>query len=196
MRHIIYVDGSVGVGKSTFIKVLEDTFRSVLHITRSVGQSVCRPNVDVLPEPLHRNWTPAIVGTLGYDALLKFLLARKKAAIEAWSAGIASDGMQELEANILIVERSMLGDRRVRRDCEEEFTDISVNDMGEHPHYVFIKNFEIKNDEQDRLNVLYNSLEVGRSGRTSASVFRIQRPRNVSNYHIEAAAIVNKVLNL
>ena len=196
MRHIIYVDGSVGVGKSTFIKVLEDTFRSVLEITSPVGQSVCRPNVDVLPEPLHRNWTPAIVGTLGYDALLKFLLARKKAAIEAWSAGIASDGLQELEANILIVERSMLGDRRVRRDCEGEFIDINVNDMGEHPHYVFIKNFEIKNDEQDRLNVLYNSLEVGRSGRTSASVFRIQRPRNVSNYHIEAAAIVNKVLNL
>lgn len=196
MRNIIYVDGSVGVGKSTFIKVLEETFRSVLNITSPVGQSVCRPNVDVLPEPLHRNWTPAIVGTIGYDSLLKFLLARKKSAIEAWSAAIASDGLQELQHNVLIVERSMPGDRRVREDCESLFDHINVNDMGEHPHYVFIKNFEIKNDEQDRLNVLYNSLEVDKGGRTSASVFRIQRPRNVSNYHVEAASIVNKVLNL
>lgn len=198
MRHIIHVDGSVGVGKSTFIDILHRTFASVLMVLdQNRSKASHHFNVEVLPEPLHRDWTARIVDTLGYENLLKFLLTRKIVAIENWSLKIASDGMQELENNVLIVERSLLGDRRVNKDCEEMFSDMDVRYTGESVHHVFIKNLERENEEQERLNMLYNrmELELG-GGKAARSVHRIQHPRHISSYHSEAAAIVRKVLGL
>lgn len=195
MRHIIYVDGSVGVGKSTFIEILYQTFASVLGIVGK-NNSSHNFNVEVLPEPLHRNWTNRIIGELGYENLLHFLLVRKIVAIEDWSKRIASDGLQELERNVLIVERSLFGDRRVNADCEKLFDNKNVTYSGESVHYIFIKNLEKENAEQERLNMLYNSMELESEGRASRFIHRIQRPRNVSSYHAEAAAIVHKVLGL
>ena len=154
MRHIIYVDGSVGVGKSTFIEILYQTFASVLGIVGN-NNSSHNFNVEVLPEPLHRNWTNRIINELGYENLLHFLLVRKIVAIEDWSKRIASDGLQELERNVLIVERSLFGDRRVNADCEKLFDNKNVTYSGESVHYIFIKNLEKENAEQERLNVLY-----------------------------------------
>lgn len=198
MRHIIYVDGSVGVGKSTFIEILYRTFSSVLMVLeQNKSKSSHKYTVEVLPEPLHRDWTSRISKELGYENLLRFLLVRKIVAIENWSMKIASDGMQELQNNILIVERSLLGDRRVNENCEEMFGDMDTRPMGEHIHHVFIRNLERENDEQTRLNLLYNRLELELgSDRADKSVHRIQRPRHISSYHAEAAAIVRKVLGL
>jgi len=204
MRHIIYVDGSVGVGKSTFIDILHRTFASVLMVLdQNRSKSSHHFNVEVLPEPLHRDWTNRIVDNLGYENLLKFLLVRKIVAIETWSFGIASDGMQELENNVLIVERSLLGDRRVNKGCEELFSDMDVKYAGASVHYIFIKNLERENaigaveDEQERLNMLYNRMELELGvGNSTSSVHRIKRPRHISSYYSEAAAIVRKVLGL
>ena len=199
MRHIIFVDGAVGVGKSTFINILAATFQSILRIqegSRASGKSH-HFNVEVLPEPLHRDWTPHIVDGIGYDALLKFLLVRKRVAIETWSKMIASDGLQELESNVLIVERSMQGDRRVADGKLDAFDNINVEYCGESVHYVFIKNVENgANDEQLRLNLLYNELELCGLSDARRSVHRIQRPRHISSYHAEAAGIVRGVLGI
>lgn len=194
MRQIIFVDGSVGVGKSTFIKILADTFRSVLSIKneKRAGQSAHNFNVEVLPEPLHRDWTQQIILKLGeYPSLLDFLLVRKVVAIETWSKSIASDGLQELEDNVLIVERSLAGDRRVSEGYYDFEEDLQINYTGESVHHIFIQNIQYENDEQMRLNMLYNQLELEGNGR---AIHRIQRPRHISSYHAEAAAIVRKTL--
>jgi hypothetical protein len=137
------------------------------------------------------------VDNLGYENLLKFLLVRKIVAIENWSLKIASDGMQELENNVLIVERSLLGDRRVNKGCEEMFSDMDVRYAGASVHHIFIKNLERENDEQERLNMLYNKMELELGvGNSTGSVHRIKRPRHISSYYSEAAAIVRKVLGL
>lgn len=192
MRHIIYVDGAVGVGKSTFIKILERTFASVLMIWDKQNKSH-HFNVEVLPEPLHRDWTGRIVDELGYGNLLKFLLVRKVTAIETWSSKIASNGLQELEHNVLIVERSPEGDRRVSEGYVDEYPELKVRYTGESVHRIFIKNGQSENEEQTRLNVLYNDLEIEQGQR---AIYRFQRPRQVSTYYSEAAAIVKKVLGL
>lgn len=193
-RHIIYVDGSVGVGKSTFIGILERTFRSVFEILDGNGKATARrSNVEVLPEPLHRDWTNHIVAELGYQNLLHFLLARKIAAIESWSTGVASDGLQELENNVLIVERSLGGDRRVNADCEDLFDGLDVRYTGESVHHILIHNHIMENDEQMRLNLLYNSLELETNRR---AIHRFVRPRFISTYHKEAAQIVQAVLGI
>ena len=193
-RHIIYVDGSVGVGKSTFIGILERTFRSVFEVLDGGGKATARrSNVEVLPEPLHRDWTNHIVAELGYQNLLHFLLARKITAIESWSTGIASDGLQELENNVLIVERSPDGDRRVNADCEDLFDGLDVRFTGESVHYILIHNHIMENDEQMRLNLLYNGLELEINRR---AIHRFVRPRFISTYHKEAAQIVQAVLGI
>lgn len=192
MRYIVYVDGAVGVGKSTFIKILERTFASVLMIWDKPNKSY-HFNVEVLPEPLHRDWTSRIVNELGYSNLLKFLLVRKVTAIETWSSAIASNGLQELEHNVLIVERSPEGDRLVSEGYVDEYPELNVRYTGESVHKVFIKDEKSENEEQTRLNVLYNDLEIEQGTR---AIYRLQRPRYVSTYYAEAAAIVKKVLGL
>lgn len=196
MRHIIFVDGSVGVGKSTFINVLANVFESTLKIKNEGNVNKSHGfNVEVLPEPLHRNWTRQIIDKLGdYNKLLQFLLVRKIVAIEAWSQKIASDGLQELEDNVLIVERSLEGDRRVAADHEDFDESLLVHYTGECVRHVFIQsqaaNF-IENDEQIRLNLLYNEKEICEGHRT---IHRIMRPNFISGYFAEAAQIVKSTL--
>ena len=195
MRHIIYVDGSVGVGKSTFIQVLSETFKSTLKIKESDRKNSYFFKVDVLPEPLHRDWTKRIVDGIGYENLLKFLLVRKMVAIENWSNKIAMDGMQELENNILIVERSLEGDRLVNAGFSNVFNDIKVNNRGEKVFNVFVKKLNSDSDEQARLDMLYENI-VTRDKNAPNNVHVLIRPHRISEYHIEAANIVQKVLNL
>ena len=197
MRTIIFVDGAVGVGKSTFVKILAETFKSTLRIKNGEKISTLhRFNVDVLPEPLHRNWTRSIINKLGgYDDLLKFLLVRKTVAIEKWSFDIASDGLQELEDNVLIVERSIEGDRRVSEGYTNFMKELDVKYTGENVHYVFVQGQNqdfLDNPEQARLTVFYNNKCLI----DHKNVHRVTRPLYISNYHIEAAEIVKKVLSI
>lgn len=195
MRHIIYVDGSVGVGKSTFIKVLSETFKSTLKIKNCNYKNSHCFKVDVLPEPLHRDWTKRIVDGIGYENLLKFLLVRKMVAIENWSNKIAMDGMQELENNVLIVERSLEGDRLVNAGFRNVFNDIKVKHRGEKVFNVFVKNLDSVSDEQARLNMLYENIAT-KDKNAPNDVHVLIRPRRISEYHTEAAYIVQKVLNV
>ena len=195
MRHIIYVDGSVGVGKSTFIQVLSETFKSTLKIKNGNCKNSHCFKIDVLPEPLHRDWTKRIVDGIGYENLLKFLLVRKMVAIENWSNKIAMDGMQELENNVLIVERSLEGDRLVNAGFGDMFNEIKVKHRGEKVFNVFVKNLDSGSDEQARLNMLYSDIAT-RDKNSPNNVHVLIRPRRISEYHIEAADIVQKVLNV
>ena len=195
MRHIVYIDGSVGVGKSTFIQVLSETFKSTLKIKNGNCKNSHCFKVDVLPEPLHRDWTKRIVDGIGYENLLKFLLVRKMVAIENWSNKIAMDGMQELENNVLIVERSLEGDRLVNGELSNMFSEIKVEHRGEKVYNVFVKNLDSVSDEQSRLNVLYADIAT-RDKDSPNNVHVLIRPRRISEYHTEAAYIVKKVLNI
>lgn len=198
MRNIIYVDGAVGVGKSTFIKILAETFNSVLSIKNEQKTKTSHNfNVEVLPEPLHRDWTKGIIDKIEYGSLLAFLLIRKIVAISDWSKKIASDGLQELENNVLIVERSLYGDRRVNDGYKSALESFKLENTGENIYYVFVTRNGSCAEEQERLNALYNGFEMNKYKEVNKNnVFRITRPNNISSYHIEAAIIVNKVLGI
>ena len=89
------------------------------------------------------------------------------------------------------------GCRRVADGKLDAFDNINVEYCGESVHYVFIKNVENgANDEQLRLNLLYNELELCGLSDARRSVHRIQRPRHISSYHAEAAGIVRGVLGI
>ena len=116
-------------------------------------------------------------------------------AIENWSNKIAMDGMQELENNVLIVERSLEGDRLVNAGFSNMFNDIKVKHRGEKVFNVFVKNLDSGSDEQERLNMLYEDIATSDKNAPN-NVHVLIRPRRISEYHTEAAYIVQKVLNL
>ena len=196
MRNIVYVDGSVGVGKSTFIKVLKSSLEFLFSEKRELSKGSHFPVVDVLPEPLHRDWTSGIVNEIGYEKLLEFLIARKIVAINKWSSSIASDGLQELETNVLIVERSLEGDRRVNRGYENFLDSKQIENRGEIVYRVFLKSVENKNDEQLRLNTMYNNLEIKMGDEAVRRITRILRPKHMQDYYIEAARVIDKILSI
>lgn len=196
MRNIVYVDGSVGVGKSTFIKVLKSSLEFLFSEKRERSKGSHFPVVDVLPEPLHRDWTPGIVNEIGYEKLLEFLIARKIVAINKWSSSIASDGLQELETNVLIVERSLEGDRRVNSGYENFLCSKQIENRGEIVYRVFLKNVENKNGEQLRLNTMYNNLEINMGDEAIRRITRIFRPKHMQDYYIEAARVIDKILSI
>lgn len=191
-RNIIFVDGSVGVGKTTFINILQQAFKTTLECHCN-GRGH-RPNVEVLPEPLHREWTSQIALQITYPTLLQFLLARKKVAIENWSNKIASDGLQELEHNVLIVERSPGGDRRVREGFTEFWGGLNPIYSGENIHNVLVQRAtqEEWDVEQKRLNDSMLILEKYAGN----SCCRVIRPKHISEYYKDAAYVVHKVLKL
>ena len=196
MRNIVYVDGSVGVGKSTFIKVLKSSLEFLFSEKRERSKGSHFPVVDVLPEPLHRDWTSGIVNAIGYEKLLEFLIARKIVAINKWSSSIASDGLQELETNVLIVERSLEGDRRVNRGYENFLESKQIEDRGEIVYRVFLRSVENKNEEQLRLNTMYNNLEIKMGDEAMRRITRILRPKHMQDYYIEAARVIDKILSI
>lgn len=188
-RNIIYVDGAVGVGKTTFINILESCFKTTLREMEGKRKRQYCHNVEVLPEPLHRDWTQAIVDGLGdYRKLLNFLHVRKKVAIEDWSRKIAADGLQELEHNVLIVERSPDGDSVVR-DGNADYKDDIVY-TGERVIYILLVNDKVSDGEQDRLIKVYNELK-----REEVAVV-IERPSSIVGYFAEAQAIMSSVLGV
>lgn len=196
MRNIVYVDGSVGVGKSTFIKVLKSSLEFLFSEKRERSKWSHFPTVSVLPEPLHRDWTAGIVNEIGYEKLLEFLIARKIVAINKWSSSIASDGLQELETNVLIVERSLEGDRRVNRGYENFLESKQIENRGEIVYRVFLKSVENKNEEQLRLNTMYNNLEIEMGDEATRRITRILRPKKMQDYYIEAARVIDKILSI
>lgn len=188
-RNIIYVDGAVGVGKTTFINILESCFKTTLREMESKRKRQYCPNVAVLPEPLHRDWTQAIVDGLGdYRKLLDFLHVRKQVAVENWSRKIAADGLQELEHNVLIVERSPDGDSLVREGNADYVDDIVYT--GERVIYILLVNDKAINDEQKRLLELYNELK-----RDDIAVV-VERPSSIVGYFAEAQAIISSILGV
>lgn len=188
-RNIIYVDGAVGVGKTTFINVLESCFKTTLREIESNRKRQYRHNVEVLPEPLHRDWTKEIVEGLGdYRKLLNFLHVRKQVAIEDWSRKIAADGLQELEHNVLIVERSPDGDSVVQDGYRDYGDDIVYT--GERVRYVLLVNSKAKNGEQTRLRRIYEELKKD----DVASV--LERPSSVVGYLELAHAVISEILGV
>ena len=196
MRNIVYVDGSVGVGKSTFIKVLKSSLEFLFSEKREGSKGSHFPMVTVLPEPLRRDWTSGIINEIGYEKLLEFLIARKIVAINKWSSSIASDGLQELETNVLIVERSLEGDRRVNRGYENFLESKQIENRGEIVYRVFLKSVENKNEEQLRLNTMYNNLEIEMGDEAMHRITRILRPKKMQDYYIEAARVIDKILSI
>ena len=196
MRHIVYVDGSVGVGKSTFIKVLKSSLEFLFSEKRAGSKGSHSPVVDVLPEPLRRDWTSGIINEIGYEKLLEFLIARKIVAINKWSSSIASDGLQELETNVLIVERSLEGDRRVNSGYENFLESKQIENRGEIVYRVFLRSVGNKNEEQLRLNTLYNNLEIEMGDEAMRRITRILRPKHMQDYYIEAARVIDKILSI
>lgn len=196
MRNIVYVDGSVGVGKSTFIKVLKSSLEFLFSEKRERSKGSHFPTVNVLPEPLRRDWTSGIVNEIGYEKLLEFLISRKIVAINKWSSSIASDGLQELETNVLIVERSLEGDRRVNRGYENFLESKRIENRGEIVYRVFLKSVENKNEEQLRLNTMYNNLEIKMGDEAMRRITRILRPKHMQDYYIEAARVIDKILSI
>lgn len=188
MRAIVYVDGAVGAGKSTFISALEQVFNGTLSVIFNGKHSCHKYNVQVLPEPLHRDWTETIVKDLGYEQLLRFLLIRKKAAIEAWDKSVMNSPMQDLEANILIVERSMFADRLVREGWDRFEPNCKIETTAD-LHHIMVRDKRKETEEQCRLVNLYNDMSM--SG-TPNEIFI--RPLDVSDYYRIAARTVSTVL--
>lgn len=188
-RNIIYIDGAVGVGKTTFINILESCFKTTLREMEGKRKRQYCSNVEVLPEPLHRDWTQAIVDGLGdYSKLLDFLRVRKQVAIEDWSRKIAADGLQELEHNVLIVERSPDGDSVVRDGFSDQKDDITYT--GERVRYVLLVNNKVSNEEQDRLREIYREPE-----RDDVAVV-VERPSSIVGYFEYARVIIRSILGV
>lgn len=188
-RNIIYVDGSVGVGKTTFINILESCFKTTLREMEGNRKRQYCYNVEVLPEPLHRDWTQKIVDGLGdYRQLLNFLHVRKQVAIENWSRKIAADGLQELEHNVLIVERSPDGDSVVREGNTDYKDDVIYT--GERVQYILLVNDKVSNDEQDRLRKVYHELR-----RDEVAVV-LERPSSIVGYFEYAQIVVRSILGV
>lgn len=188
-RNIIYVDGAVGVGKTTFINILESCVKATLREIEGKKKRQYRSNVAVLPEPLHRDWTQAIVDGLGdYRQLLNFLHVRKQVAIEDWSRKIAADGLQELEHNVLIVERSPDGDSVVQEGYRDYGDDIIYT--GERVQYILLVNGKVSNEEQDRLRKIYEEFK-----RDDVAVV-VERPSSVAGYLELAHAVVSSILGV
>lgn len=188
-RNIIYVDGAVGVGKTTFINILESCIKTTLREMEGKKKRQYCPNVGVLPEPLHRDWTSAIVEGLGdYRKLLNFLHVRKRVAIEDWSRKIAADGLQELEHNVLIVERSPDGDSVVQDGYRDYGDDITYT--GERVQYILLVNNKVNNEEQVRLRKIYKEFK-----RDDVAVV-VERPSSVAGYLELAHAVIRSILGV
>lgn len=101
---IIFVDGCVNAGKTTFISKLNDAFKLV-------GSNV---NVCVINEPIERECTTDIVDDIGYPALFNFIVSRKVALLKDTISKWIAEKEYPNTLNVIIVERSLDGDRHVR----------------------------------------------------------------------------------
>lgn len=96
---VVFVDGRVGIGKSTFIDMLEYSLRK------------CVDWVYVIREPLDRDVVGGMVEDVGYQCILDFIMSRKDRMLVDLIEGHKHD---DSKRGIILVERSFLGDLAVR----------------------------------------------------------------------------------
>lgn len=96
---VVFVDGRVGIGKTTFIDMLEFSLRK------------CVDSVHVIREPLDRDIVGGMVEDVGYQCILDFIMSRKDRMLVDLIEQHAGD---DSKRNIILVERSFLGDLAVR----------------------------------------------------------------------------------
>lgn len=96
---VVFVDGRVGIGKSTFIDMLEYSLRK------------CVDWVYVIREPLDRDIVGGMVEDVGYQCVLGFIMSRKDHMLVDLIEQHAGD---DSKRGIILVERSFLGDLAVR----------------------------------------------------------------------------------
>lgn len=175
---IVFIDGAIGVGKSTLIKFLYENLKLSLEEIYAKKRGH-RFRLDVLGEPLRNSEAEAILRQCDYEQVLKFILARKSAVISNWVWEIAADGLQMLEENILIVERSFEGDLCVREDPNRnrlpEWFSGSARQI-----YIMLCSPCESSEEQERVSAEYNLLES--EVRKDRIVMRATRPIGVSGY--------------
>ena len=95
----VFVDGRVGIGKSTFIDMLECSLRK------------CIDWVYVIREPLDRDIVGGMIEDVGYQRILDFIMSRKDRMLVDLIEQHAGD---DSKRGVIIVERSFLGDLAVR----------------------------------------------------------------------------------
>lgn len=96
---VVFVDGRVGIGKSTFIDMLEYSLRK------------CIDWVYVIREPLDRDIVGGMVEDVGYQCVLDFIMSRKDRMLVDLIERHKHDNSKRC---VILVERSFLGDLAVR----------------------------------------------------------------------------------
>lgn len=112
---IIFVDGCVNSGKTTFINKLKNVFEML-----SMGVQV-----HVIDEPIERGCTRDIVDDIGYPSLFNFIVSRKVSLLKNTVVKLCAESVYLSSLNVIIVERSLAGDRNVRgfyNECVAEST--------------------------------------------------------------------------
>lgn len=164
---VLFVDGRVNVGKSTFIDVFTATAYSIFD------------NIIVIREPLNRNITGAIVEDIGYDNLLKFIISRKDNLIVESITDANHNADLYHMSTLIIVERSFIGDLIVRGlQYDEQYSSLlkslrcyNHKDNVEFVHLLIHESAHVDSDvysEHDSLSVLYDTY--------SSKFNRIERP--------------------
>jgi thymidylate kinase len=185
---IVFIDGAIGVGKSTLVKFLYENLRLSLEeiYAKRKGHGF---RLDILGEPLRNSEAEAILRNCDYEQVLKFILERKSAVISNWVWEIAADGLQMLEENVLIVERSFEGDLCVRGKKVQlpEWFSGSAKQI-----YIMLCSPTSDSGEQDRVSVEYNRLES--EVKKDRIVMRATRPASVEGYIAIAHRIAGIIL--
>ena len=85
----------------------------------------------------------------------------------------------------------------IMRDVNVNFLDSKqIEHRGEIVYRVFLRNVENKNEEQLRLNTMYNNLEIKMGDEAIRRITRILRPKHMQDYYIEAARVIDKILSI
>lgn len=96
---VVFVDGGVGIGKSTFIDMLEYSLRK------------CVDWVYAIREPLDRDIVWGMIDDVGYQCILNFIMSRKDRMLVDL---IERHKHDDSKRGVILVERSFLGDLAVR----------------------------------------------------------------------------------
>lgn len=100
---VVFVDGRVGIGKSTFIDMLEYSLRK------------CVDWVYVIREPLDRDIVGGMIEDVGYQRILDFIMSRKdRMLVDLIERHGGYSKHDNSKRGIILVERSFLGDLAVR----------------------------------------------------------------------------------
>lgn len=153
---IIFVDGCVNSGKTTFIKKLKNVFELL-----STNVNLC-----VIDEPIERECTKDIVENIGYPALFNFIVSRKTTLLKNTVLGMSAKPEYPNSLNVIIVERSLAGDRNVRgfynNVVSESLYEEVLGRKHVNAHHVLIRRPNIPaTDEARRLSDHYAQIDDG-----------------------------------